>query len=134
MVNFELFTYLFHQGTVQIFSIICDDSLWNPKMTYQIIANKIGHNFLHHDFVGSSFDPLLEVINGNKNELMTIGGSTINRSNKIHAPFCKWAKRTHRIKLVGRFFDKISIYVACMTPLDKSSTTTFHSNPKVSCP
>ena len=82
MVNFELFTYLFHQGTVQIFSIICDDRLWKPKMTYQIITNKIGHNFLRHNFVGRSFDPLFELIIANKNEIMTIGGSTIHRSIK----------------------------------------------------
>ena len=74
MNNPKLFTYLFHQMTVEVCTIINNDGLWNSKSAYQIIANKIGHHFLGYRLVRGCLHPLGEIINGNQNPLEA-GGS-----------------------------------------------------------
>ena len=70
MNNLKYFTYLYHQVTVEICTIISNDGLWYSKPTHQIIANKVCYNFLDYQLKRSCFYPLGEIVNGNKNKFV----------------------------------------------------------------
>ena len=55
MSNLKLLTYLSHQVTVEICTIISNDGLWYSEPIYQIIVNKISDNFLGYQLVRSCF-------------------------------------------------------------------------------
>jgi len=65
MLNFKLFAYLFHQMTIQISSIICNNSFWNTETTDGVRVNKVYYCFLGNCFQCNSFHPFGEVINRN---------------------------------------------------------------------
>ena len=84
--NLKLFTYLFHQMTFEICTVISNDEFWNSKSAYQIIADKIGYHFLGYRLVRGCFHPFGEIINGNQNESVSIRSGRLYRTDDIHSP------------------------------------------------
>lgn len=58
--NLELFTYLSHQVTVKIRSVISNDGFWYSKPTYHVVANKISYNFLGYRLVRAASTHLVK--------------------------------------------------------------------------
>ena len=117
--NLKLRTYISHQLTVKICTIISIDGLWYSKPAYQIFVNKISYNFLGHGFLRSCFHPLGELVNGNQNKSVSIRSDWLYWTYDIHAPRYKSPRWTHCIESVRHHWDQITMHLTFMTFLHK---------------
>ena len=76
-------------SVVEIVIIFCDDSLGDAIPTDKVMLNEPGNHILGNGGKRGCFNPLCEVINGEKDEAMSIGSSRFDLSDHINALHCK---------------------------------------------
>ena len=64
MLNLELFVELGDHCVIEIYTIVCNNSLWNAIPTNQVMPDKPRNNVLGHGSKRGRLNPLHEVING----------------------------------------------------------------------
>ena len=62
--NLELLAKLLVHFPIQILSIICNELSWCIVMANDVLFQELGHHSLGNAFVGGSFHPLDEVVDG----------------------------------------------------------------------
>ena len=131
MNNLKLLTYLSHQMTAEICTVINNDGFCHSKSAYQIVADKIGYHFLGYRLVRGCLHPLGEIINGNQNESVSIRSGWIYWTDDIHSPSYRWPRWTHSIKFVRWHSDQITVPLTFVAFLHKLATIILHSHPEV---
>ena len=95
--DFELHAEFRDHSIVEIGSIVCDDPFRDAIPTDKVILNKPGNNILGHGGKQGFFNPLREVINGDDDEVMSIGRGRSNLSNHVNTPHRKRPRRSQDV-------------------------------------
>ena len=115
MLNVEVLAQLLHHFVVEIRTIISNDSFGNPIATNDFFLDETGNHMSGDIRERRCFDPLGEIVDGNKDEAMPIKSSRLNLSNHVNAPHGKRPRRRHHIQRIRRYMHLISINLAFMT-------------------
>ena len=86
MLDSELSAEFRNHSIVEVSSIIGDNPFGDTVTQDEIVLDKPGYNVLGDWGIWGSFDPLGKVINGNKDETVSIWGRMSDLSNHIKAP------------------------------------------------
>ena len=131
MLDLELRVEFCDHNVVDIGTIFCDDSLGDAIPTYEVMLNESSYHILSDRGERGCFNLFFEVVNGNKNEMMSIRSSRLDLSDHINAPHCEWPQRNHDIQRYQRHMNFISIDLALMTSSRVVVTIVFHGRPIV---
>ena len=78
MLNLELLAQGSDHSVVQVCTIIGDNPVRDTIPANQVLLDEAGNHILCNGCKGSCFNPLGKVVNGDKNEMMSIRGSRID--------------------------------------------------------
>ena len=86
MLNLELLAQSGDHSIVQICTIVRNDPVGDTIPTYEVLLDEEGNHILCNGSEGSCFDPLGKVINGHRDETVSIGCCRLDFSNHVDSP------------------------------------------------
>ena len=86
MFDLKLLANLLDHFPIQILPIVCNEFSWYAIVANDVLFRESGHHSLGDAFVGSSFHPFGEVIDGHQDILRPIRGFRNYGSDDVHSP------------------------------------------------
>ena len=114
VLDLELHAGLSDHGIVDIGTIVRDDSLGDAIPTDEVMLNESSYHILGNRDERGCFNPFCEVVNGDKNEAMSIISSRLDFSDHVNSPYCEWRRSSRNIQRHQRHMNLIGIDLALM--------------------
>src|ERR1051325_10729395 len=89
MLNLELRADFGDHFVIEVGTIICDNPFGDTVPKDKVMLDESSHNILGNRCERDCFYPFGEVINCNKDEMMSVGSGGFDFSNHVNAPRCE---------------------------------------------